>query len=164
MLELVMKNHVLFLPNLLLPKTRYRTQSGQQLLTNKAKALKAKSFSELGECLSTLIPKNLLQPSESGNLSRRRYFCKANTFWAFFSQVLDADGGCKEVVRKFQASIANKSRSLPSSSTSAYCRARKKLEESTLASILTHITKQLQGKVDVIQLQGRRVIVVDGTV
>jgi len=163
MLGLVMKSHVLFLPNLSLPKTRYRRQSAQQLLANKAKELKAKSFSQLGECLSSLIPKSLLQPSTSGHLSRIRYFCKANTFWAFFSQVLDADGGCKEVVRKFQASFASKSKSLPSSSTSAYCRARNKLDESDLASILTHVTQQLQGKVDVAQLQGRRVIVVDGT-
>jgi hypothetical protein len=52
---------------------------------------------------------------------------------------------------------------LPSSSTSAYCQARLKLEESDLESIQAHTSKQLieQGTDKV--LQSRRVVVVDGT-
>jgi len=36
-------------------------------------------------------------------MSRRRLFSKENTFWAFFSQIVDSDGGCKEVIRKLQS-------------------------------------------------------------
>jgi len=43
-------------------------------------------------------------------LSRRRIYSKENTFWAFLSQVFDADGGCKEVIRKLQAFAALKLR------------------------------------------------------
>lgn len=158
-----MKNHVLLLPNLRLPQVRKPARTPQQLLADKVKQLKLKSFSQLGECLSQFIPAKFLQPTDSGALSRRRFFCKENTFWAFFSQVLDADGGCKEVVRKFQATVAMKSKPLPSSSTSAYCRARNKLDESCLESVLKHVSGLLQSSHDADQLNGRRVIVVDGT-
>jgi len=99
----------------------------------------------------------------SGALSRRRIYSKENTFWAFFSQVLDADGGCKEVVRKLQAFAALKLGKLPSSSTAAYCKARQKLDQSSLESILKHTSQGIQAVADPDRLNGRRVIVVDGT-
>jgi len=132
-------------------------------LAEKAEHLKEKSFSQLGECFGKFIPERHLQPTESGTQSRRRFFSKENTFWAFFSQVLDADGGCKEVVRKLQAYAAMKSKKLPSSSTAAYCQARKNLDQSSLEAILQNTSTQLQRKAAPDRLNGRRVIVVDGT-
>jgi len=88
-------------------------------------------------------------------LSRRRIFSKENTFWAFLSQVLDADGGCKEVIRKLQASAALKLNALPSSSTAAYCKARQKLDQSTLESILRHTAVDIQTVADSERLHGR---------
>jgi hypothetical protein len=96
-------------------------------------------------------------------LSRCRIFSKENIFWAFFSQVLDADGGCQEVVRKFHAYAAMKSKPLPSSSTGAYCQARMKFDFSSLQSIFQHLSKRLQSATTPELLGGRRVIVVDGT-
>jgi len=125
--------------------------------------LKQKSFSQLGECLGKFIPHHYLRPTETGALSRRRFFSKENTFWAFFSQVLDADGGCQEVVRKLQAFAAMKAKPLPSSSTAAYCQARKKLDLPSLRAILQDTSKRLQTMADPGRLNGRRVIVVDGT-
>ena len=90
-----------------------------QKLVDEITTLKQKSFSQLGECLGKFIPNHYLRPTETGALSRRRFFSKENTFWAFFSQVLDADGGCQEVVRKLQAFASMKSKPLPSSSTAA---------------------------------------------
>ncbi|MCH8176638.1 MAG: IS4 family transposase, partial [Proteobacteria bacterium] len=81
----------------------------------------------------------------------------------FFSQILNADGGCSEVVRQFHAFAANRSMALPSSSTSAYCQARLKLEESDLASIQVHTSKQFNQSGTDTALQSRRVVVVDGT-
>jgi hypothetical protein len=75
------------------------------------------SISQLGACFSRFIPQHLLGNHSNGSFSRRRLFSKENTFWAFFSQVLDADGGCKEVVRKVQAFAASQSSSTPSAST-----------------------------------------------
>jgi hypothetical protein len=124
--------------------------------------LKQKTFSQLGECLGKFIPVQFLRPSLSGPLSRRRIYSKENTFWAFLSQVLDADGGCKEVIRKLQAFAALKLEKQPSSSTAAYCNARQKLDQNTLESILSHIS-DIQAEADPDRLNGRRVIVVDGT-
>ena len=50
--------------------------------------------------MALIIPSQALNPSASGPLSHRHVFSKENTFRAFFSQVLNDDGGCQEVVRK----------------------------------------------------------------
>jgi hypothetical protein len=157
-----MKSNALFLP-FYLPKLRRKARSQQDVLAEEIQQLKQKSFSQLGECLGKFIPGRHLHPASSGALSRRRIYSKANTFWAFFSQVLDADGGCKEVVRKLQAFAALKLDKLPSSSTAAYCKARQKLDQATLESILKHTAAGVQAVADPDRLNGRRVIVVDGT-
>jgi hypothetical protein len=57
----------------------------------------------MADYLAHIVPTAALIRSTSGAMSRNRIFSKGNTFWAFFSQILDADGGCQEVVRKLQA-------------------------------------------------------------
>ena len=158
-----MKNNSLYLPGFHLQTLRRKPRSARQILAEKADQLKQKSFSQLSECLGAFIPSRYLLPAESGLQSRRRVFSKENTFWDFFSQNLDADGGCQEVVRKLQAFAAMKSKPLPSSSTTAYCQARKKLDLPSLEAILQHTSKRLQAIADTKRLNGRRVIVVDGT-
>jgi hypothetical protein len=158
-----MKNFTPLFPNFHLQTLRRTPRSAQQILAAKLTQLKQKSFSQLGACLGKFIPAEHLHPTPSGPLSRRRFFSKENTFWAFFSQVLDADGGCQEVVRKLQAFAALKSTVLPSSSTAAYCQARKKLDLPSLEAILRYTATQLQGRPDHKRLKGRRVVVVDGT-
>ncbi|MDX8405347.1 MAG: IS4 family transposase, partial [Mariprofundus sp.] len=157
-----MKTNVLFLP-MHLPKSRRKARSPQQILFDELARLRQKSLSQLGECLNRFVPARYLQPSSSGALSRRRVYSKENTFWAFFSQVLDSDGGCKEVIRKIQAFAALKSNNIPSSSTAAYCKARQKLDQTCLESILKHTTADIQSATNPDCMHGRRVIVVDGT-
>ncbi len=77
--------------------------------------------------------------------------------------MLDADGGCQEVVRKLQAFAALKSMPLPSSSTAAYCKARQRLGLVDLEAILKYTAKQHQSDATFAHMKGRRVIVVDGT-
>ncbi len=162
MLQFVMQNTTPLFPGFHLQTLRRKPRSARQILADKMEQLKQKSFSQLGECFGGFIPNQYLRPAESGVLSRCRLFSKENTFWAFFSQVLDADGGCQEVVRKLQAFAAMKSKPLPSSSTAAYCQARKKLDLPTLEVILQHTSEQLQA-MGTDKLNGRRVIVADGT-
>ena len=95
-------------------------------------------------------------------MSRRRLFSKENTFWAFFGQVLDADGGCKEVVRKLQSYASIKGIKIPSSSTASYCTARKKLDEEMLFDIFKHTADWCDKIPETGLLNNRRVIVVDG--
>jgi len=157
-----MKNIPLYLPGFNWPKLRRKPRTAQQIMAEKVRQLKQKSFSQLGECLGKFIPAQFLCPASSGALSRRRIYSKENIFWAFLSQALDADGGCKEVIRKLQAFAALKLEKQPSSSTAAYCKARQKLDQSTLESILRH-TSDIQSEADSDHLNGRRIIVVDGT-
>ena len=163
MLVFIMNFTPLFLPNLLIPKQRQPARSVQQAWADELAKLKQKSFSQLGECFGKFIPSQYLDSAESGSLSRNRIFSKKNTFWAFLSQVVDADGGCKEVVRKFQAFVAMRAGKTLSSSTSAYCQARKNIEEGSLKSILEYLSQQLSRAACAERLQGRRVIVADGT-
>ena len=157
-----MQNTTPLFPGFHLPTLRRKPRSASQKLIDEKTKIKAKSFSELAEYLSYIVPVNKLKKPRSGKMSRRRIFSKENTFWAFFSQVLDADGGCQEVVRKLQAICAADSRPILSSSTSAYCQARKNLDLAELQAILSTMSKR-RLSVPTKELQGRRVIVADGT-
>jgi len=157
-----MKSNILYLP-FSRPRSGRPGRSRQQIMAAELQQLKDKSFSHLGECLGKFIPSKYLHPTSSGALSRRRIYSKENTFWAFLSQVLNADGGCKEVVRKLQAFVVLKLNKQPSSSTAAYCKARQKLNEEELQSILRYTAKDARNAVDPKRLNGRRIIVTDGT-
>jgi len=153
----------LHLPKLSLPKSRQPARTGHQKLSDHLSLLKKKSFIQLGECFGKFIPSHYLTSAQSGRHSRNRIFSKHNTFWAFLSQVLDAEGGCKEVVMKFHTFMAKNSEKSIACSTSAYCQARKKIDKAWLESIFKHVSQQLSHAVGKPRLQGRRVIVVDGT-
>ena len=158
-----MKNSTPLFPGFHLPTLRRKPRSERQRLADQLVEIRQKSFDQLSVCFGKLIPQHQLKPTNEGAMSRRRLFSRENTFWAFFSQILDADGGCKEVVRKLQAFAALRDIPQPSSSTSAYCQARKKLEHNHLASMLEHTSKTAQSLPQESRLKGRRVIVVDGT-
>jgi hypothetical protein len=165
MVSFAMQNTTPLFPGFHLQTLRRKPRSQSQKLSDEIATLKQKSFAQLGDCFRNFIPEQSLRPTKSGALSRRRIFSKENTFWAFFSQVLDGDGGCQEVVRKLQAFAAMKSKRLPCSSTAGYCQARKKLDLSSLESILQYTSNQLQieAEADTGWMHGRRVVVVDGT-
>lgn len=103
-----MKNTNLFLPCFHLPslckKPKFKAQKPAKYLDK----LKQHSISKLGEYFNQFIAKQLLKNNQKGKFSRLRLFSKSITFWAFFSQILDADGGCSEAVRKTQAYMASK--------------------------------------------------------
>ncbi len=120
------------LPGFYLPLRGRKPRSVQQILADQIASFKRKSFKQIGEIFGRFIPGDHLKLEPSGVMSRRSIFSKENTFWAFLGQVLDADGGCKEVVRKLQSYSSFKGVKVPSSSTASYCTARKKLDERTL--------------------------------
>lgn len=158
-----MKNNTLYLPGFHLPTLRRQPRSASQKLADERARIRRHSISQLGECFAQFIPASALEHRRDGPFSRRRLFSKANTFWAFFSQVLDADGGCQEVVRKVQAYAAAQAGSTPSACTSAYCQARSKLKQDCLETIRAHTAEVLQQRVGDRGWNGRRVVVVDGT-
>jgi len=158
-----MKNPNLYLPGFHLATLRRKPRSASLKLADKLAKIRRKSISQLAKYFTDFVPDQILQPHQSGAQSRRRLFSKENTFWGFFSQILNADSGCSEVVRKFHAFAASQSITLPSTSTSAYCQARQKLEETDLENILSHTSKQLLQREITHALDNRRVVVVDGT-
>lgn len=158
-----MKNDTLFLPGFHLSTLRRKPRSGAQKLADEKRRIRQHTISQLGECFGAFIPIHELGSEMEGDFSRRRIFSKENTFWAFFSQVLDADGGCQEVVRKVQAFAAVRAMPLPSASTSAYCQARSKLSGDGLKRILKHTSERLQQRGRLGRWKSRRVVVVDGT-
>lgn len=158
-----MKNNSLYLPGFHFPTLRRKPRSSATKLADSLANIRRHSISSLGECFGQFIPSKVLENAETGSFSRRRVFSKTNTFWAFFSQVLDADGGCQEVVRKMQALAASRSLSSPSASTSAYCQARAKLEVSELETILSRTARTLHEQGSTERWKDRRVVVVDGT-
>ena len=117
------------LPGFYLPRRGRRPHSPQKVLADKINSIKQKSLKQIGEIFNGYFPAHLLKQDVSGPMSRKRFFTKENTFWAFFGQVLDADGGCKEVVRKLQSYASVNSLQIPSSSSASYCTARKKLRK-----------------------------------
>jgi len=158
-----MKNSTPMFPGFHLQTLRRKPRSEAQKLADKLALLQQKSIKQIGEVFDKFIPKALLKPEKVGVMSRRRLFSKENTFWAFFSQILDAGGGCKEVIRKLQAYASIKGIAFPSSSTASYCTARKKLDIQTLTDIFEHTTRQQERLARTGRLNSRRVIVVDGT-
>lgn len=158
-----MKNTTPMFPGFHLQTLRRKPRSSQQKLAEELAQLKRKSFKQIGEIFEDFIPRSFLKPEQTGAMSRRRLFSKENTFWAFFSQVLDADGGCREVIRKLQAYASIKGVKIPSSSTASYCTARKKLDGQMLSDILEYTAEQLEKIPETGFLNHRRVIVVDGT-
>jgi hypothetical protein len=128
------------LPGFFLPKRGRKPRTPQQVLATKLASIKKKSFKQIGEIFGHFIPMTILRQEKAGAMSRRRIYTKENTFWAFLGQILDSDGGCKEVVRKLRSYASMRTLKLPSSSTASYCVARKKLEASTLDDIFQHTT------------------------
>jgi Transposase DDE domain len=151
------------LPGFYSPLRGRKPRSAQQVFADELAALRRKSFKQIGEIFNRFIPGKYLKPELSGDMSRRSIFSKENTFWAFLGQVLDADGGCKEVIRKLQAYASLKGTKIPSSSTASYCTARKKLDEQTLSNIFQYTAAKGDKSTKNGLLNNRRVIVVDGT-
>jgi len=151
------------LPGFYLPLRGRKPHSAQQIFADRIASLKQKSFKQIGEIFGQFIPDKHLNPEPTGVMSRRSIYSKENTFWAFLGQVLDADGGCKEVVRKLQSYASLKGSRVPSSSTASYCIARKKLDERSLTDIFQYTATQGDKSSKIGLLADRRVIVVDGT-
>lgn len=158
-----MSNRTLYLPGFHLQTLRRTPRSARQKWADERARIKAHSLHQLGAFFEQLIPSSNLAQHSTGGFSRRRLFSRENTFWAFFSQILDADGGCREVVRKIQAHAVAKGWPMPSSSTSAYCQARAKLDESMMADMAAQTGARLDRLGGPARWKQRRVIVVDGT-
>lgn len=124
------------------------------------------SLQELYEIFGHLLPEQLLTPNDEGAHSRERIFSKQVSFWAFVAQMLNPGASCREIVRRVQAwwqETLGETKA-PSSSTSAYCQARRRLEPAALELIRGQIAFSLEKNVLRDERWfGRAVKIVDGT-
>lgn len=142
---------------------------GRRPKSEQAKALeKLKSTNTLGDLKAVCtdsIPEELLSPAAKGDLSRRRQYSLPVLFWAFLAQILTPNTSCREIVRRVQAWRASADSETDSShKTVAYCKARAKIPEKTLAKISKHIADRCERNTPEDALwKGRHVKIIDGT-
>ena len=130
------------------------------------KVAELKSLTQLFETFGHLVPEVLLQRRAKGANSRRRRFTLHVTFWAFLAQTLAPQTSCRDIVRKVQAwwLLRDPKSSAGSASTSAYTKARQRLEPEVIKTVSRHLVDRLESRVPFSQLwRGRRVRLVDGT-
>jgi hypothetical protein len=124
------------------------------------------SLQELYEIFGHLLPDGLLAATEKGANSRDRLFNTEVTFWAFAAQILSPGTACREILRRVEAWWQEfGDEGAPSSSTSAYCQARARLEPAVLELIRAEIAWSLEKNVlkEERWLGGRTIKIVDGT-
>ncbi len=117
-----MKNTTPFLPGLQFQSLRKKPRCAAQIMADEMRCKIAKSPLGLKACFGYLIPEDYLKNNEKGKHSRHRIFNKETTFWTFFSQIIDADGGCAEVVKKLKTYLDFKGVQSLSASTGSYCK------------------------------------------
>jgi hypothetical protein len=125
------------------------------------------SLQELYELFGHLIPERFLSASEAGANSRERTFTPQVTFWAFVAQVLSPGTSCREIVRRVEAwgRHGESGGGKLSTSSSAYCQARARLDPEALEMVSGHLCWSLERNVlgQERWLAGRPVKIVDGT-
>jgi hypothetical protein len=126
----------------------------------------SRSFSKFQQAFGEFIPQALLAPAAEGRNSRNRLFAQNVTFWAFLAQVLERGSSCRDALLRVVAwwRYEHRDEELPSQNTSAYCKARGRLQEATLQRIGDHLADRLRGNVTQEQSwYGHHVKMVDGT-
>jgi hypothetical protein len=151
-------------PDFHIATLRRRPRSAQQKLREELIALQTKCFDHLEDMLEGFLPTDALKSPDSGAGSRDRVYTKRNTFFAFMQQSWSEDGSCQEAVHRIlEQADAQGMKKLPSSSTSAYVQARKRLE----VEELRHILYQGAGAMELVRAKAspheRPWVVVDGT-
>jgi hypothetical protein len=137
---------------------------GRPALSGVQKTLrKVASLNPLSDFFATfglLVPEALLQRRAEGANSRQRRFTLHVTFWAFLAQTLAPQTSCRDIVRKVQAwwLLHDPEASPGSPSTSAYTKARQRLDPEAIRPIARHLAGRLESRVRQSQLwRGRRV-------
>ena len=118
------------------------------------------SVQELRELFGTWLE----LPPDFGGSGYKRLFTPSRTFWLFLSQVLTEDGTCRETLKKFLAWLKVEENKTASSKTTAYCKARGRLQEDDIQDTHREVVRNIEAQAGSKDLWlGRRVRVVDGS-
>jgi hypothetical protein len=95
---------------------------------------------------------------------RNRIFTPSVTLWAFLSQVMDADPSQQMAVSRVVAEAIVQGKEPPSSNTAGYSKARSRLPEDVVSSLVIETAEQLVANTPSEWLwNGRRIKLVDGS-
>lgn len=133
---------------------------GQAMLRRKAREADRLCLTQLHTLFEGMLPSWLAgYKTGRGANSRHCIYTPLVTFWAFLSQVLDADGNCRRAVTRVQTLCSALGLPMPDEDTGAYCVARARLPVQLLLKVLGFIVERLTA----LPREGRRVLVMDGT-
>jgi hypothetical protein len=130
--------------------------------------LGSSALDHLSFVFGPFLPNDVLKIDEAakgkGKNSREAIFTPTLVFWAFLSQVLSPGCSCRQALTKVQIWCARLKCKLPVSDTSAYCKARHRLQVDDLKSIHRHSARQLEANTPRERLwKGLRALLVDAT-
>ena len=149
-----------FLPNFPLAQAGRRRLSELTKFKRNQDKLSRHNLKEFRQIFIEFLSPELFTSSDG---QRNRIFTNELTFWAFLNQVL-IGFSCAGVVKRVQNWLLKKKAPLPSSNTSAYCQAKKRLPTSLLKNISRDIIDKSSRLIQQPELWwGKEVKVVDGT-
>lgn len=138
--------------------------SAKKKIEREITKLKSRQLWVFRQLFASWIPNSIFQSEEFCCNKRNRIFNLEIVFWAFLNQIFMNGASCSETVKKVQSWMLQKGRQVPSSNTSAYCQARKKIPLKFLKKINKHIIEISSRQKNYRYLWKSRIVkVVDGT-
>lgn len=128
----------------------------------KRERLRSESVSDFGTLFDSILPlEKLFEFSES---LRNRIFPEVVTFWAWVSQIVEANSSCAKATALVQAWHEEAKLPLPAANTSSFCRARQRLSESFLNAVDEMCQDYAEARVEEHhRWRGLRLKAIDGT-
>lgn len=137
-------------------------------LTVQRDRLGSSALDLLSSLFGPFLPNNVLKidakAQGKGVNSREAIFTPAITFWAFLSQVLCPGSSCRQALTKIQILCLSRQCKAPTTDTSGYCKARRRLRVEDLKNIHRQSAQRLDANVPRSRLwKGFRALLVDAT-
>lgn len=133
-------------------------------MLSRTQILQQKFTQSIGLPFQEILPASQIEKAikELSIKYKNRLFSPIVTIWAFLSQVLDFDKSCHNAVSRIITWLSGENVELPSTDTSAYCQARKRLPEKLLQRLFEESGENLESKVNSLNLWcGRHVKLID---
>lgn len=114
----------------------------QATIRRKREKLLKNCLGSLARQFSDLVPPELLE--SLSKTQRKRVFSNPVVFWAWLSQILEENDSCDQAVSRVQAWCLENGLPVPSSETTAYCRARLRLSPEFITAVHRHVLCEME--------------------
>lgn len=130
-------------PTIICGRVRRRLQD---VIAARRKALTESSIATYALQFSHVLPAEFLH--SHSNSQRLRHYCNVTVFWAWLSQILEANASCSKAVSLVQAWCDEAGLPRPSSDTGTYCRARGRVKLGFLQAIRRRVNAHLEARIE----------------